>query len=246
MGLPEEKQVIKKGDVIYFKTSKKLKKDGTPKRTKSNSEEGKAHTVYPLKNKEDIKQMKDYFSSRIESGEREYHKEVWSKYLLIFNLGINIALRAGDLLRLKWGDILSDKFEVKDFYRTKEQKTKKYRDVYFNSGFKKYVSEYVLEHKKEIKLKDYIFISSWGGHVEVRTLNKVLKEAGKECNIKVNLGTHTLRKTWAYQQLVAHKNDSMFLTVIQQMLGHSSPQITLRYAGLEEEWIEQYYEDVIL
>lgn len=232
--------------IYNFKASKKLKKDGTPKRTRCNSVEGKAHTVYPLKTKEEIMMMKQYFTSKIENGERDFHKEVWEKHLLCFNLGLNVALRAGDLLKLTWGDVLTDNLEVKDFYRIKEQKTKNYRDLYFNTGFKSYVTNYVLSHKEEIKLNDYLFPSSQGGHIEVKSLNKVLKQAAKECNIKVNIGTHSLRKTWAYQQLMAHKNDAMFLSVIQEMLGHSTPQITLRYAGIEGEWVKQYYEDVIL
>ena len=55
-----------------------------------------------------------------------------------------------------------------------------------------------------------------------------------------------MRKTFGYWQLKAHKDDALFLCHLQEMFNHSSPQITLRYCGLAEEEMEQYYIDVNL
>lgn len=52
------------------------------------------------------------------------------------------------------------------------------------------------------------------------------KKAGLE-----NLGTHSMRKTFGYH---LYKN-GVGLELIQVLLNHSSPKITLRYIGIEQE-----------
>ena len=60
------------------------------------------------------------------------------------------------------------------------------------------------------------------------------------------MGTHSFRKTFGYWQLKAHQNDAMFLCHLQEMFNHVTPKVTLRYCGLEDENMEQYYNDVCL
>jgi len=51
------------------------------------------------------------------------------------------------------------------------------------------------------------------------------------------IGTHTLRKTFAYHVFSATKN----LTLVQKLLNHSSPATTLRYIGIEQEELNACY-----
>lgn len=53
------------------------------------------------------------------------------------------------------------------------------------------------------------------------------------------LGSHSLRKTWGKNVYEKTLN----IALIMQAFNHSSPQITLRYIGIEEEDINRLYEE---
>lgn len=62
------------------------------------------------------------------------------------------------------------------------------------------------------------------------------------CNnlgIKVYGGTHTMRKTFGYFFYQKY-ND---IALLQKILNHSSPSITLRYIGISQEEIDMSYKN---
>lgn len=74
------------------------------------------------------------------------------------------------------------------------------------------------------------------------TINGVSKEFKKiedYLNISYPLGSHSLRKTWGKNVYEKTLN----IALIIQVFNHSSPQITLRYIGIEEEDINRLYEE---
>ena len=201
---------------------------------------GEKQEVYPFKKAEDLVAMKNYFQSK--GHDRD---------LLMFVLGINIGLRASDLLSLKWEQLLdsdgtiTDGISVQmDGITVKEDKTNKFRTFYLNESCKKAIQTYLEKHT--VSPSDYVFASQKGGTIEVRSANKILKTAAKACGIKFNVGTHSMRKTFGYHQLKAHADDALFLCQLQQMFNHTSPYVTLRYCGLEGEQVAKYYRDVKL
>jgi len=56
----------------------------------------------------------------------------------------------------------------------------------------------------------------------------VLNVAATACGITDPVGTHTMQKTFGYWHYRQHK----YVALLQQIFGHSSPSITLRYNGL--------------
>ena len=256
---------------------------------------GEKQEVYPFKKVEDIASMRAYFSGRSE----------WRNELL-FVLGINIGLRASDLLKLKWDQLMDEDGVIADGITVREKKTKKFRTFYLNSSARTAIKDFFLRmvernigfvcemhrggkmnlsdaneivellsghtlqsaHEATAKYIDlvesgrfvapkgnkgkyytfeYLFSSGKvGASLEVRSAEKILKTAAKEIGIKFNVGTHSLRKTFGYHQLKTHNDNATFLCELQEMFGHSSPQITLRYCGLGGEKICQYYNDVNL
>lgn len=69
----------------------------------------------------------------------------------------------------------------------------------------------------------------------------ILNEAGKKCNLE-EIGTHTLRKTfgyWFYQQ--THD-----VAILQELFNHSSPSITLRYIGINQDTLDNAYDNFSL
>lgn len=56
--------------------------------------------------------------------------------------------------------------------------------------------------------------------------------------LKGNYGSHTLRKTWGYHQRVTFGTD---IGVIMQAFGHSRPNVTMRYIGIQQTEVENAY-----
>lgn len=203
---------------------------------KKNYKVGEKQEVYPFRTQEDLELMYNHFV------EKKQYRNV-----LMFVIGINVGLRASDLLELKWSQIFDEDGSIANGITVKEDKTEKFRTFYLNESCKTAIIEYYNGLKKKPAKNEYVFSSRKGdGHIEVRPAGLILKNAAKAVGIKYNVGTHSMRKTFGYWQLQAHKDDALFLCHLQEMFNHSSPQITLRYCGLAEEEMEQYYNDVNL
>jgi len=224
----------------------KLRKDGSPKETPCNSKKGDPHEVYPIKDKNEIEKLKKYFKDKIDNAYYPEEKKIAGRNLLLIIFSLNVGLRMSDIVKLKWKDILYNDNTFKDAIRIQEKKTGKYKNFYLNDSVKNAITDYVENFNIMIKQESYIFKSREGGHIEVRTVGKIIKEAAKSIGIKYNVGTHTMRKTWSYWQIMSHKNDAHFMAHLMHLLNHSSISATLHYAGISEEQNKQYYNDVNL
>ena len=60
--------------------------------------------------------------------------------------------------------------------------------------------------------------------------------------IDYKIGTHTLRKTFGYHHYKKFKD----VALLQKIFNHSSPAITLRYIGIDQEEIDESYNNFIL
>ncbi|TYV33082.1 tyrosine-type recombinase/integrase [Listeria monocytogenes] len=187
--------------------------------------------VQPIKDLKKIALMKDILS-RGEFGERN---------VLLFSIGINTAYRISDLLRLKLSDVLEiyrQKVRVKSRLKMNETKTKKNNSVILTKKLQKDIWDFVSKEHKEAMLQQdldhYLFVSRKKNGGE-RPLSRqqgwyIISEAGKKAGLN-HLGTHSMRKTFGYH---LYKN-GVGLELIQVLLNHSSPKITLRYIGIEQE-----------
>ena len=185
--------------------------------------------VEPLKSTRDINKVKQYL----------YGKENKRDYC-IFVVGINVGLRAGDLLSLKINDV-TDGNTIFDTVTIKEQKTGKTRNFALNKNAKEAIQLYI-NSLADYELNDYLFKSRKGGHLGVRPLHHIIKTLTKDLGIKGNFGTHTLRKTMAYHRYI----NNVPLETLQKLLNHSSSAITLRYIGITQKVIIDCYNAVNL
>ena len=185
--------------------------------------------VEPIKNTRDINKIKQYL----------YGKENKRDYC-IFVVGINVGLRAGDLLSLKINDV-TDGNTIFDTVTIKEQKTGKTRNFALNKNAKEAIQLYI-DSLADYELNDYLFKSRKGGHLGVRPLHHIIKTLTKDLGIKGNFGTHTLRKTMAYHRYI----NNVPLETLQKLLNHSSSAITLRYIGITQKVIIDCYNAVNL
>lgn len=233
----------------------KIKKDGIPKLTQSNKIDGRDSKVYPIKNPEQLKQFILYFQNALEDELKNYKngsKQKWKLYNSARNyfmiiVGLNTAYRISDIVSMCWKDFLNDYGEFTCGQRKKEIKTGKYRNV----EFKEEVEQAFIKFKEIVELIEFntegnthIFRTRQSETMTTANAYKIIKDAAKEIGIKQNIGTHSLRKTFVYWSLISHKEDVMYLTTIQEILNHSSPTITLRYAGIEDDERQKVYEDI--
>lgn len=186
--------------------------------------------VEPFKSVRDIEKIKQYLRGK--KSLRDY---------AIFTVGINVGLRAGDLLKLKWSDVLEEDRIKKTIYII-EEKTGKGKVIVLNKSARTALQEFK-NSLNNITPNDYIFKSRKGnGHIQVRSLYKIINDTVKELNIKGNYGSHSLRKTFGYHR---YKN-GVQLETLQKVFNHSTQAVTLRYIGITREVIHDAYNSVNL
>lgn len=186
-------------------------------------------TVDPIRNKEDILKIAQYFYDKGQL-----------RNAAMFIIGCNIGLRGKDFCAIKIGDIPEN-----GVYRLKERKTGKYRTVVLNSFAMQCYRELVASipnHTDETPL----FISQKGENqsIERSSFARILHNAGKDLNLPYKLGTHSMRKTFGYHLFMDNQQSPEILAYLQEMFGHTNSRVTLRYIGLEEEKRNKLYENL--
>ena len=156
----------------------------------------------------------------------------------LFTLGINSGLRISDLLNLQVKDVTYSTGKLKERISVTEQKTGKAKDFPISDTSGKAIKEQ-LSAMKEVTPDSYLFPSRKGSKAITRVQAwKILNEAAEHCGMSHDaIGTHTMRKTfgyWAYKK-------GMDITLIQKLLNHSSPSVTLSYIGITKDTLDDVY-----
>lgn len=215
------------------------------KKKPNNCKTGERQTVYPIKTHKDIIAMANWLYE---------HKD--NKYVLAFTLGINLGLRANELLDLKMNQVFSpdgsvrlieDEEDTSDGIDIYQSKTKKHRTVFLNAACKDALEWAFPIKGAYLHSEEYLFPSREGGAIHVGTFRKVLKEAAAACGLKQNIGTHTCRKTWGWHQYKYNSEKAnLDITMLQRAFGHSSPEVTLRYLGITDEEDKALYKNMCI
>lgn len=217
-----------------------------PARERVETELAPEHTAEPIKNMDDIIRVSEYLIKR----------KRWRDYML-FIVGINFGLRVSDLIQLRFANLINDNLTFKDTFPVFEKKTrntrkvKKNRYITINTAVIEAVTMY-LEHTPGVCLSDYMFRSqSPNGRSENKpmtrcTVDRILKGIGDDLDLNMKISTHTLRKTFAYHQMVMSNNDPRKLLLLSKMMGHSSISVTMDYIGITGDEIEEAYRNLNL
>lgn len=241
-------------EVIHGKIGKKQEVkynlDGSVKRTRSNAVKGASSEVFAFKTKDEIKKMVDVLNKHIEEASGKLYKQYAERNKLLFLIGINIGIRASDIVNLKWNFFFKNMdCDMNNKYTIQPKKTKKYKKfvtLYFNNAIKKAVLLYVQKYPFE-NLDDYIFVGKKGNEpILPKTVLKIVKQIAKEAGIEQNIGSHSLRKTWGYWCWHTADDKEKALVILQQCFGHSSTKTTAKYIGLLDEEVENMYKSINL
>jgi len=166
---------------------------------------------------------------KIDAMKRHLKKKNLRDYVL-FTLGINSGLRISDLLSLQIEDV-----KDKDRIVLREGKTKKGKNFPLSDNCKTVLAEYL---NATGVTKGPLFPSRKGNEAIKRVqAYKILNAAAANVGIKDTIGTHSLRKTFAYH---AYKN-GYDISLLQKLLNHSSPAVTLRYMGITQDQMDEVY-----
>ena len=234
-------KLAKKPEVRY-------NKDGTIDKRHSNRVSGVSSTVYPF-NVEEVKSIISVFDKRIEKAANGNQKQIACRNKMLFLIAVNIGLRASDLIQLRWSYFYKDDMTFKESYVLQPKKTRKagkFVKIFFNKTVKKAVENYVNDYPIE-DLNDYLFKSRKGDKpITEKGLWKIIVDVAADAHIEKNVGSHSLRKTWARTIYDRASDKSDALVMLQECLRHSDSLTTLRYIAIMDEEKKDMYESIDL
>ena len=142
---------------------------------------------------------------------------------MLFTFGIYSGLRISDIIKLRVRDVRG-----RDRITVKETKTGKDKILRLNQELKKSIAAYV----KDKKDYEFLFKSRNGinRHISRQRAYSIIRDAGQSFGLE-HIGTHTMRKTFGYHIYQETKD----ITLVQKLLNHSSPEITLAYIGMTQK-----------
>lgn len=220
-------------------------------------------TTSPIKDVAVLDQIKEklLYSSK-KYGYRNY---------MIFLFAIHTALRMNDVLTIRLQDIWNeDTLSVKDECPIFESKTNKIADIDFSDELRRELRDYILtlpnrspytplfpsrktQVKAPVKSSDGTYVEKDKddtGCLSRKAMWNILHQIGEDLGIE-HLACHTCRKTAAYhiyQQYKGELIEDQFsaLDIVQQILNHSSSNVTLRYIGITPDVKKSVYRNLHL
>lgn len=176
--------------------------------------------VEPIRSKNDIKKIETILQNN-------------PRDLLIFTLGINCGLRISDILALDVKDVKN-----KSYLDIIEKKTGKSKKFPINTKLKPMIKNFI-QNKEE---NSPLFLSKFNNRMERSQCYRIISKTCKKAGIEYKVGTHSLRKTFGYHYYKKFKD----VVMLQKIFNHSTPQITLRYIGVEQDQIFKSCQDFVL
>ncbi len=137
---------------------------------------------------------------------------------------INLGLRIGDLLQLKWKDIESNRIQIK------EQKTGKSIDRKINQHILNAVELYGRNESNE-----FIFISQKRTVYSRQAINRFL-------NDQWGISSHGLRKSFGRHVYNMNGRSEDVLIKLSEIFNHSNIKVTKRYLGIRQKEIDNIFE----
>ena len=175
---------------------------------------GGVKSVEPIKDKAVVNDIIDYLKLKSD------------RDAMLFTFGIYSGLRISDIIKLRVRDVRG-----RDRITVKETKTGKDKILRLNQELKKSIAAYV----KDKKDYEFMFKSRNGinRHISRQRAYSIIRDAGQSFGLE-HIGTHTMRKTFGYHIYQETKD----ITLVQKLLNHSSPEITLAYIGMTQKAME--------
>lgn len=146
------------------------------------------------------------------------------KHQALLMLAYSAGLRVSEVVRLKVGDIDVDRGLLR------VHRAKGYKDRY--TPLSRVALEVVRAYWKIDKPTSWLFPGAHqDGHLNQRSVQKVLERARGKASLQKHFTMHTLRHSFATHLL----EDGTDLRYVQEMLGHSRPETTMIYTHVTQK-----------
>ena len=153
---------------------------------------------------------------------------------LLLNLGVDLMLRGGDLLRLRVSDVLTVSGTVKSEVKIKQQKTKKTTlSIPLSKNSINVIKKYIVGRDMD----DFVFRSQFSHFtnkpLSIFQYSRIVKKwMGEHLGLDdvSSFSTHSLRKTKS--SVIYQKTQSV--EIVRRLLGQSSVTATSAYLGIED------------
>ena len=151
------------------------------------------------------------------------------KARVMLSLAYGCGMRAGEVVRLKVGDIDS----AQQIIRIVQAKGRKDRNVMLPADILGLLREWWKERPtgqdKDVSGPERVLFPGYRGeHLSARQISRLFKEAAREAGITKPVTLHTLRHSFATHLL----ERGVDIRVIQALLGHTKLTTTARYASV--------------
>ncbi|NUU76924.1 site-specific integrase [Paenibacillus xylanilyticus] len=154
-------------------------------------------------------------------GIKEFLRSESERNYMMFVFGINTGLRIQDMLKLRVRDVQGEHIILI------EMKTGKKKWIKITATLRRELKKYT----EGMEQNEYLFPSRQGENKPIKRdmAYKIMRKAAKHFGL-VDIGTHTMRKTFGYHMYQKTKD----ITLVQTILNHSDKAITMRYIGMDQ------------
>ena len=191
----------------------------------------KAKPAESIRSYEDFKAFQNYYLSR--NNIRDW---------MLWTVGVSMGLRISDLLKLQIKHILNADLTFRKRTMVIEKKTSKLNNCLITESVIDAISKYFDSINWKFSLDDYLFTSrKTKGKMCEQYGWKIISDAGKALKIPLNIGSHTLRKSFANIAACVDKSsvDMNAITKIQGLLNHSEQKVTMQYLGTYQDMYDK-------
>lgn len=122
--------------------------------------------------------------------------------LMLFEFGVNSALRISDLLSVRVRDLFEEDGSSKDFFDIKERKTSKMNRITITPKVKVTLRDYALKYPEVVvSPENFVFFRQkvfplGSDHIKKNMSGMLIAEMADAVGLKGNFSNHSLRKTW--------------------------------------------------
>lgn len=223
--LEKEIEILKaqNGSPVSKPKRAKERRSGEYSELKSNGQK-KAQKADAIRSYDDFKLVETYFINNNKLRDRA-----------LWVVGIGTGLRFSDISLIQFKTFLNEDNTFRERFKIYEKKTSKLQNCLITPAIQEALTGYLDSIKWKFDRNAYVFgftnVSAW----------RILNKASIETNLPINMGTHTMRKSFvtiAYC-LGGYSQLDNRLEVLQGILNHSSSLITRRYIGIEQDMYDK-------
>lgn len=196
----------------------------------------KARPAEAIRSYEDFSAIQNYFLERGKVRD-------WA----MWTIGVCLGLRISDLLSLKIKSFLNNDRSFRKRLLVVEKKTSKLNNCLITEAVIDAATKLFDSIEWNFNLDDYMFKSAkTKGKMFEEYGWKIISDAGKALNLPINIGSHTMRKSFANIAACVDKSsiDMNSITKIQGLLNHSDQRVTMRYLGTYQQMFDKAREAV--